>query len=83
MRKLKLKENIVVLTPEPENEPAWYREVEALVTVSDAAEVLQVHRETIYRWIRDGRLQAFKIGHAWRIPKESLQCLNPQTPTSR
>ena len=53
-------------------EPTWYREVEPLMTVTDAADVLHVHRETIYRWIRDGRLYAFKIGHAWRIPKENL-----------
>ena len=59
-----------------ENEPTWYREIEALVTVRDAADVLQVSRITVYRMIRDGRLYAFKIGHNWRIPKEALLCLS-------
>ena len=59
-----------------ENEPTWYREIEALVTVNDVAEVLQVSQKTVYRMIRDGRLSAFKIGQAWRIPKEALLCLS-------
>jgi len=57
-----------------ELEPKWWREVEPLMTVNDAADVMRVHRNTIYKWIRSGKLYAFKIGRAWRIPKEGLLC---------
>ena len=33
-----------------------------LLTVFDVAERLQVHPETIRRWIRDGRLTAIDLG---------------------
>ena len=41
-------------------------------TVKEAAVLLGVHINTIYNWIHNGRLYAFKIGRAWRIPKGLL-----------
>tara|TARA_Y100000310_G_scaffold220117_2_gene221582 strand:+ start:8844 stop:9011 length:168 start_codon:yes stop_codon:yes gene_type:complete len=32
-----------------------------LVTVKEAAEYFNVHRATIYRWIKDGRLDTFEV----------------------
>ena len=46
-----------------------------IFTPDQAAAYLQVDRETIYRYIRDGRLVASKLGRAYRIPKRSLDLL--------
>src|SRR4051812_44523441 len=46
-----------------------------LLTPEQAAEYLQVHRETIYRYIRGGQLIASRLGRTYRIPKQSLDLL--------
>jgi len=47
----------------------------AVMTPEQAADYLQVNRETIYRYIKDGRLIASKLGRAYRIPRNSLDLL--------
>ncbi len=54
-----------------------------VLTPDQAAEYLQVDRETIYRYIRQGRLVASKLGRAYRIPKRSLELLMWSTRTRR
>jgi excisionase family DNA binding protein len=46
-----------------------------IMTPEQAAEYLQVNRETIYRYIREGKLTASKLGRAYRIPRASLDLL--------
>ena len=46
-----------------------------ILTPEQAAAYLQVNRETIYRYIRDGRLVASRLGRAYRIPRQSLDVL--------
>lgn len=46
-----------------------------ILTPEQAADYLQVNRETIYRYIRDGRLVASKLGRAYRIPRRNLDLL--------
>lgn len=46
-----------------------------IYTPEQAADYLQVDRETIYRYIRDGRLVASKLGRAYRIPRRSIDLL--------
>jgi excisionase family DNA binding protein len=46
-----------------------------IFTPEQAAEYLQVDRETIYRYIRKGKLVASKLGRAYRIPKGSIDLL--------
>lgn len=43
-----------------------------LCTVDAAAAHLQVHRKTVLRYIRDGRLAAAKIGKSYRIRRVDL-----------
>jgi len=43
-----------------------------LLTVKDVVELYQVHPNTVYNWIHNDRLYAFKIGRTWRIPKAEL-----------
>jgi len=43
-----------------------------LMTMKEACEFLQVSHTTVYRWINDGRLRAYKAGRATRFRKEDL-----------
>ncbi len=46
-----------------------------VLTPEQASEYLQVSRETVYRYIRDGKLIASRLGRVYRIPKRSLDLL--------
>ena len=46
-----------------------------VLTPDQAADYLQVDRETIYRYVRQGKLVASKLGRAYRIPRRSLELL--------
>lgn len=52
-----------------------------LLTPEQAAAYLQVNRETIYRYIREGKLVASKLGRGYRIPKRNLDLLLRATRT--
>ena len=42
------------------------------VSVSQAASIAAVDRETIYRWIHERKLDAFKVGRDWIIRSSDL-----------
>lgn len=44
-----------------------------LMTVHDAADMLQVKEATIRAWIRDKQLRAIKFGREWRIAVVDLE----------
>jgi excisionase family DNA binding protein len=46
-----------------------------VLTPDQAADYLQVNRETIYRYIRQGKLVASKLGRTYRVPRRSLDLL--------
>lgn len=46
---------------------------DTLLTVADAATRLELHRKTVLRFIREGRLPAHRIGKSYRIRREDLQ----------
>lgn len=46
-----------------------------IMTPEQAADYLQVNRETIYRYIRQGKLAASRLGRSYRIPRRSLEAL--------
>lgn len=48
-------------------------------TVEQAAEVLSLHPKTIQRYIREGRLQAKKVGKSWRITEYDLSTFAEHT----
>ena len=41
-------------------------------TLEELAEILQVTRRTLYNWIKDKKLKAFKVGKSWRVTREAL-----------
>jgi excisionase family DNA binding protein len=46
-----------------------------ILTPEQVAEYLQVDRETVYRYIRQGKLDASKLGRSYRVPKRNLDLL--------
>jgi excisionase family DNA binding protein len=42
-----------------------------LYTIQQVADILQVSKKSVYRYIESGKLKATKIGQ-WRIKKEDL-----------
>jgi excisionase family DNA binding protein len=41
--------------------------------VSRVAELLDAHVNTVYAWIKSGRLHAVRIGRTYRIPAAALE----------
>jgi excisionase family DNA binding protein len=48
----------------PEQDP-W-------LTVPEVSEELKVHPATIRAWIKDGRLQAVRVGREWRVRRSEV-----------
>ena len=44
-----------------------------LLTVKEVQNKLKVSDETIYRYIRSGKLKAFRVGGLWRISEDAVQ----------
>jgi excisionase family DNA binding protein len=46
-----------------------------ILTPQQVAEYLQLTPDTVYRYIREGKLAAAKLGRHYRIPKENVELL--------
>ncbi len=44
-----------------------------IMTVKDIASYLDVHPMTIYKYVKEGRIPAFKVGASWRIRRDSIR----------
>jgi len=44
-----------------------------VLTPQEVAEYLQLTPDTVYRYIREGKLAASKLGRYYRIPKENVE----------
>lgn len=44
-----------------------------LYTIEQAAEYLIVPKQTVSKWLREGRIKGIKIGGLWRISEEALE----------
>lgn len=44
-----------------------------IYTLREVEEILNVTQRTLYRWIDNGSLKAFKAGRTWRVSEEALQ----------
>jgi excisionase family DNA binding protein len=45
----------------------------AFLSTEEAAKLLNVHINTIVRWIKTGALPSSRIGREYRIPKEAIE----------
>ncbi len=46
-----------------------------ILTPEQVADYLQVDRETVYRYIRSGKLDASRLGRSYRIPRRNVELL--------
>lgn len=44
-------------------------------TIDEVAELLGFSSQTIRKLVKEGRIKAIRLGHAYRIPVESIQYL--------
>jgi excisionase family DNA binding protein len=51
------------------------------LTVEQVAEMLQVHQNTVYRWLENGKMKGALIGGTWRIRKLDIDAFFDQKPT--
>lgn len=42
-------------------------------TLDEVADILKVTKRTLYNYVKEGKLQAFKMGKYWRITDDKLQ----------
>lgn len=56
-------------------------EIPDWLTASQAAELLQVHPQTIRVWINEGRIPSQKFGGSRRIPRDQLLARQRASPT--
>lgn len=49
--------------------------MDELLTTKQVQDHLQVDRTTIYRMLKDGRLQGVKVGQQWRFPRPEVEAL--------
>jgi PTS system nitrogen regulatory IIA component len=48
-----------------------YKE-ERLLTIDEVAEFLHINPMTVYAWVKEGKIPAFKIGKVWRFRKTEI-----------
>jgi len=46
---------------------------EEYYTIEEVAKMLKVVYLTVYRWIHDGKLKAYKVGKQYRIKNKDLE----------
>ena len=42
-------------------------------SLHELEELLQVTQRSLYNFIKEGRLEAFKVGREWRVSSEALE----------
>lgn len=45
---------------------------DTIYTLEEVGEYFKVHKNTIYRWVKEGRLEAIKIGRTLRFTQTGL-----------
>jgi excisionase family DNA binding protein len=57
------------------------RKMDKLLTVTELSEYLRLNKVSIWKYAKEGKLPAFKIGRCWKFSKriidEVLQCSDP------
>ena len=56
--------------------------VKEIMTPEQVARYLQLNKDTVYRYIRDGKLIASKLGRNYRVPKVNVDLFLLATSTS-
>src|SRR5690349_1504045 len=57
--------------------------IEADLTTDEVAALLRLHRVTVQRWLKSGRLRGYQVGRSWPIPRAALEELQQSGPLTR
>jgi excisionase family DNA binding protein len=57
---------------EPKAQSGWWGELREVMNVEQAARYLGVSPDTLYKYLSDGKVPAFKLGNRWRLKKTTL-----------
>jgi excisionase family DNA binding protein len=49
--------------------------MDEILTATEAAELLKVHKRTVYRLAEEGVIPGTRIGHRWRFSKNNILAL--------
>ena len=49
-----------------------YENIPEIMTLRECREILRVGKNTMLELLHEGRIEGFKVGNRWKIPKESL-----------
>jgi excisionase family DNA binding protein len=49
--------------------------MDEILTATEAAELLKVHKRTVYRLAEGGVIPGTRIGHRWRFSKKNILAL--------
>ena len=49
-----------------------YENIPEVMTLRECREILKVGKNTMLNLLHDGKIEGFKIGSRWKIPKESV-----------
>jgi excisionase family DNA binding protein len=60
------------LVGEARVEPRLPDELREVMTVDQAAQYLGVSPDTLYKYLSEGKVPAFKLGNRWRLKKTTL-----------
>jgi excisionase family DNA binding protein len=44
-----------------------------ILTVKEISDLLRVHRTTVYKLLRDGKIPSFRVGTDWRFRKDRIE----------
>jgi excisionase family DNA binding protein len=50
----------------------WWGDLREVMNVEQAAHYLGVSPDTLYKYLSEGRVPAFKLGNRWRLKKTTL-----------
>ena len=50
----------------------WWGELREVMNVEQAAGYLGVSPDTLYKYLSDGKVPAFKLGNRWRLKRTTL-----------
>jgi excisionase family DNA binding protein len=52
-----------------------------LLTVNEVAALLRVHKNTLYKWIREGSIESLMVGKTIRFRRDDIERLLAGEPT--
>lgn len=51
-----------------------------LLTTFEVATILRISKQTVYRLVHEGELEAVRVGRAFRIPEHAVKPMTPSAP---